>query len=71
MKCVCDKKAKAFHCYGEGYVHEIRIFEGVRLVESYVCSEDIDTVIVGGKVIVIRSSQEESDKEYIWVDAYI
>jgi hypothetical protein len=71
MKCVCDKKAKVFHCYGEGVVHEIRVFEGDMLIKSYVCSEDIDVIIVEGKVIVIRSRQEDSDKEYIWVDVYL
>jgi hypothetical protein len=72
MKCICDKETKTFHCLGEGYVHEIRIFEDVRFIESYVCGEDdtIDTVIVEGKVIVIRSRQEES-KEFILMEVYI
>jgi hypothetical protein len=71
MKCICDKKAKAFHCIGEGYVHEIRVFEGDMLIKSYVCSEDIDTIIVDGKVIIIRSRQEDPDKEHIWVDVFL
>jgi hypothetical protein len=70
MKCVCDKSAKAFHCYGEGYVHEIKIIKGETYIKSYVCSEDIDTVIVNGKVFVIRSTRQE-DKEYIWVEVFL
>jgi hypothetical protein len=70
MKCICNKKAKAFHCIGEGYVHEIRVFNDGMLFKSYVCSEDIDTIIVDGKIIVIRSRQE-SDKEYIWVEVFL
>jgi len=68
MKCVCDKKDKVFHCYGEGYVHEIRIYRGDMLFKSYVCNENIDTIIINSKIIVI-SRQE--DEEYVWVDVFL
>jgi hypothetical protein len=68
MKCVCGKKDKVFHCYGEGSVHEIRVFSEGKLIESYVCNENIGTIIINSKIVVICSRQED---KYTWVEVYL
>jgi hypothetical protein len=70
MKCVCDKKAKVFHCYGVGSVHEIRVFSEGKLIENYVCNEIIDTIIINCKIVVICTRQEDV-KEYVWMEVFL
>jgi hypothetical protein len=70
MKCICDKEAKAFHCIGEGYVNEIRVFSEGKLIENYVCNENIDTIIINGKIVVICTRQEDNE-EYVWMEVFL
>ena len=71
MLCTCDSEAKEFRCIGVGSVHEIRVYKGKELTNIYICTEDINVVIVDGKVIVIRSQKRDSGKEHRWVDVHI
>jgi hypothetical protein len=71
MKCVCDKKAKVFHCYGVGSVHEIRVFSEGKLIENYVCNEIIDTIIIINSKIVVICSRQEDVKEYVWMEVFL
>jgi hypothetical protein len=67
MKCVCDSEAKEFRCVGVGVIHEIRVFKGKELVSVYACVDGTDVIIIDGKVIVVR----ESEEKYRWVDVHL